>query len=181
MSDRKTLKEELRNRIENRNRISSRVRYHVDNLNSNSVKDLRTTYNHERYIADPDSVSDTIVSEYFKEHRFTNKRRMSREDYEKWLAEKAFEFSFGSTYVHGNYKCKEESAEVYRATLEESFNTPYGDRIPFCIPKNANAVRMLNTYIRTVFGRFFAGIAGVSAAEYYDIPETEAGTPEVKF
>jgi LemA protein len=43
------------------------------------------------------------------------------------------------------------------------------------------AVRIINTYIRTVFGRFFAGLAGVSAAEYYDIPEGEAATPEVKF
>ena len=33
------------------------------------------------------------------------------------------------------------------------------------------AVRVLNTYTRTVFGRFFASIAGVSTAEYYDIPE----------
>ncbi len=43
------------------------------------------------------------------------------------------------------------------------------------------AVRVLNTYTRTVFGRFFASIAGVSTAEYYDIPEGEAATPEVKF
>jgi LemA protein len=43
------------------------------------------------------------------------------------------------------------------------------------------AVRILNTYRRTVFGRFFAGLAGVSVAEYYEIPEGEAATPEVKF
>ena len=43
------------------------------------------------------------------------------------------------------------------------------------------AVRVLNTYKRTVFGKFFAGIAGVSTADYYDIPEGEAATPEVKF
>jgi LemA protein len=43
------------------------------------------------------------------------------------------------------------------------------------------AVRTLNTYKRTVFGRFFAGIAGVSTAEYYNIPEGEAATPKVKF
>jgi len=42
-------------------------------------------------------------------------------------------------------------------------------------------VRVLNTYRRTVFGRFFAGIAGVSAAEYYEIPKGEAETPKVKF
>ncbi len=43
------------------------------------------------------------------------------------------------------------------------------------------AVQMLNTYIRTFFGRFFAGIAGVSGAEYYEIPEGEAAAPKVKF
>jgi len=42
-------------------------------------------------------------------------------------------------------------------------------------------VRVLNTYRRTVFGRFFTSIAGVSAAEYYEIPKGEAETPKVKF
>jgi len=43
------------------------------------------------------------------------------------------------------------------------------------------AVQMLNTYRRTVFGRFFASIAGVAAAEYYEIPKGEAETPRVTF
>jgi LemA protein len=43
------------------------------------------------------------------------------------------------------------------------------------------AVRILNTYRRTVFGRFFASLAGVSVAEYYEIPKGESATPEVKF
>jgi LemA protein len=43
------------------------------------------------------------------------------------------------------------------------------------------AVQMLNTYRRTFFGRFFAAIAGVSEAEYYELPEGEAATPKVKF
>jgi LemA protein len=43
------------------------------------------------------------------------------------------------------------------------------------------AVQILNTYIRTLFGRFFASLAGVSSAEYYDIPEAEKETPKVKF
>jgi len=43
------------------------------------------------------------------------------------------------------------------------------------------AVRVLNTYRRTLFGRFFASIADISAAEYYEIPEGEAETPKVKF
>lgn len=43
------------------------------------------------------------------------------------------------------------------------------------------AVQMLNTYIRTFFGRFFAALAGVSSAEYYEIPEAEKETPQVRF
>ncbi len=44
-----------------------------------------------------------------------------------------------------------------------------------------DAVRELNTYIRTFFGRFFAALAGITAAEYYEIPEAEKERPEVKF
>ena len=43
------------------------------------------------------------------------------------------------------------------------------------------AVQILNTYRRTVFGRFFAALAGVSGAEYYEIPEAEKEAPKVKF
>src|SRR3989338_2819206 len=43
------------------------------------------------------------------------------------------------------------------------------------------AVQMLNTYIRTFFGRFFAALAGVSSAEYYEIPEAEKEMPQVRF
>ncbi len=43
------------------------------------------------------------------------------------------------------------------------------------------AVQMLNTYIRTLFGRFFASLASVSSAEYYEIPEAEKEAPKVKF
>jgi LemA protein len=44
-----------------------------------------------------------------------------------------------------------------------------------------DAVRTLNTYIRTVFGRIFAGLAGVSKAEYYQVQEAEKAAPKVKF
>lgn len=44
-----------------------------------------------------------------------------------------------------------------------------------------DAVQLLNTYIRTFFGRFFAAFAGVSSAEYYEIPEAEKEVPTVKF
>ncbi|MBI5665600.1 MAG: LemA family protein, partial [Nitrospirae bacterium] len=43
------------------------------------------------------------------------------------------------------------------------------------------AVQMLNTYIRTFLGRLFAAFAGVSNAEYYEIPEGEKEAPKVKF
>ena len=43
------------------------------------------------------------------------------------------------------------------------------------------AVQILNTYIRKFFGRFFAAMAGVSNAEYYEIPEAEKAAPKVEF
>jgi LemA protein len=44
-----------------------------------------------------------------------------------------------------------------------------------------DAVRELNTYRRTVFGRFFASLAGVGKAEYFEIEKTEKEVPKVKF
>jgi LemA protein len=44
-----------------------------------------------------------------------------------------------------------------------------------------DAVQILNTYIRTFFGRFYAMLAGVEPAEYYAIPEAEKQAPKVKF
>jgi LemA protein len=44
-----------------------------------------------------------------------------------------------------------------------------------------DAVQMLNTYVRTFFGRFYALLAGVSPADYYEIPEGEKAVPKVKF
>lgn len=44
-----------------------------------------------------------------------------------------------------------------------------------------DAVKTLNTYTRTFFGRFFASIAGVTAAEYYEVPDAEKEAPKVKF
>jgi LemA protein len=43
------------------------------------------------------------------------------------------------------------------------------------------AVQALNTYRRTVYGKFFASLADVEEAEYYEIPEGEEGTPKVDF
>ena len=42
-------------------------------------------------------------------------------------------------------------------------------------------VRTLNTYRRTVFGRFIASLAGVNEAQYFEIPQTEQETPKVTF
>jgi LemA protein len=42
-------------------------------------------------------------------------------------------------------------------------------------------VRALNTYRRTLFGRFFASWAGVNEAQYYEIPQAEKEAPKVKF
>ncbi|RMG70858.1 MAG: LemA family protein, partial [Nitrospirae bacterium] len=44
-----------------------------------------------------------------------------------------------------------------------------------------DAVRELNTYRRTVFGRFFASLAGVGQAEYFEVPEAEKEAPKVRF
>jgi LemA protein len=44
-----------------------------------------------------------------------------------------------------------------------------------------DAVQTLNTYIRTFFGRLYSAFAGVSKAEYYEIPEAEKAAPKVKF
>jgi LemA protein len=44
-----------------------------------------------------------------------------------------------------------------------------------------DAVRAVNTYRRTVFGRFFAAMAGVEQGEYYEPPEAEKALPKVKF
>ena len=44
-----------------------------------------------------------------------------------------------------------------------------------------DAVQILNTYIRTFFGRFYALMAGVEPAEYYEIPQAEKEAPKVKF
>ena len=43
------------------------------------------------------------------------------------------------------------------------------------------SVQTLNTHVRTFFGRFYAMIAGVSSAAYYEVPEVEKAAPKVKF
>jgi LemA protein len=43
------------------------------------------------------------------------------------------------------------------------------------------SVRAINTYRRTVLGKFFASLADVGEAEYYELPEGEQETPKVDF
>jgi LemA protein len=44
-----------------------------------------------------------------------------------------------------------------------------------------DTVKVLNTYRRSVFGKFFASLAGVNEAQYYDLPQAEKEAPKVKF
>lgn len=44
-----------------------------------------------------------------------------------------------------------------------------------------DSVRELNTYRRTVFGGFFASLARVGEAQYYEVPQAERQVPKVKF
>jgi LemA protein len=44
-----------------------------------------------------------------------------------------------------------------------------------------DSVGELNTYRRTVFGGFFASLANVGEAQYFEIPQAEKQVPKVKF
>lgn len=55
------------------------------------------------------------------------------------------------------------------------------NRISVARKRYNDAVQILNTYIRTLFGRFYAMFARVSSADYYEVPEAEQAVPEVKF
>nr|MBF0220669.1 LemA family protein [Desulfobulbaceae bacterium] len=55
------------------------------------------------------------------------------------------------------------------------------NRIAVARKRYNDSVQLLNTYIRTFMGRFFAGFAGVTNAEYFKVPEAEQAVPQVKF
>ncbi len=55
------------------------------------------------------------------------------------------------------------------------------NRIAVARKRYNDSVQLLNTFIRTFFGRLFAGFAGVTNAEYFETPETEQVVPQVKF
>jgi LemA protein len=44
-----------------------------------------------------------------------------------------------------------------------------------------DTVKVLNTYRRSVFGKFFASLAGVNESQYYELPQAEKEAPKVKF
>ncbi|MDE0146385.1 MAG: LemA family protein [Nitrospira sp.] len=44
-----------------------------------------------------------------------------------------------------------------------------------------DGVRVLNTFIRKLLGRLYAGLAGVEQAEYFEIGEEARATPKVEF
>ena len=44
-----------------------------------------------------------------------------------------------------------------------------------------DAVREVNTYIKSFYGRFFASRAGVTEAKYFEVAEAEKEVPKVKF
>jgi LemA protein len=55
------------------------------------------------------------------------------------------------------------------------------NRIAVARKRYNDAVMALNSYIRTFMGRFYAGLAGVGEAQYYQIPAGQSSTPKVKF
>jgi LemA protein len=63
-----------------------------------------------------------------------------------------------------------------QASLEGTEN-----RIAVARTRYNEAVRTLNSYVKSFFGRFLAGLAGVSEARYFDIPEEERQAPKVQF
>lgn len=55
------------------------------------------------------------------------------------------------------------------------------NRIAVARMRYNETAQTLNTYIRTVFGRIFAGFAGVTPVKYFEISEAEKDVPKIKF
>ena len=55
------------------------------------------------------------------------------------------------------------------------------NRIAVARMRYNDAVLDLNAYIRTFMGRFYAGLAGVGPAAYYQLPQGQEAAPQVKF
>lgn len=69
-----------------------------------------------------------------------------------------------------------ESFLKMQDTLEGSEN-----RISVERKRYNDAVRELNTYIKSFYGRFFAARTGVTEAKYFEVAEAEKEVPKVKF
>ncbi len=63
-----------------------------------------------------------------------------------------------------------------QTTLEGTEN-----RIAVARTRYNEAVKGLNSYVKSFFGRFFATLTGVEEAAYFDIPEGEKEVPKVSF
>ena len=63
-----------------------------------------------------------------------------------------------------------------QTTLEGTEN-----RIAVARTRYNEAVKALNSYVKSFFGRFFATLTGVEEAAYFDIPEGEKEVPKVSF
>ena len=55
------------------------------------------------------------------------------------------------------------------------------NRIAVARKRYNEAVRTINTYARSFFGRSFCGMAGVEKAEYFEATEQQKAPPKVKF
>lgn len=55
------------------------------------------------------------------------------------------------------------------------------NRISVARTRYNEAVQLLNGYVKSFFGRFFAAFAGVTEASYFEVPEVEKENPKVKF
>lgn len=69
-----------------------------------------------------------------------------------------------------------ESFLKMQDTLEGSEN-----RISVERKRYNDAVRELNTYIKSFYGRFFAARTGVAEARYFEVADAEKEVPKVKF
>lgn len=77
--------------------------------------------------------------------------------------------------IYPNIKVNESFVKLM-VSLEETEN-----RIAVERKRYNDTVRILNTYRRTVVGRFITALAGVKAAEYFQVPEDRKDAPMIKF
>jgi len=77
--------------------------------------------------------------------------------------------------AYPNLKANESFLKL-QDSLEGSEN-----RVSVARKRYNDAVKELNSYIKSFYGRFFAARVGVEEAEYFEIAEEEKEVPKVKF